>query len=118
MNEPHVVDNRDDLPLALHHRLDDTPLTIWAFRVYAHLVRRTGRKGKAWPSYKSIGEHCFRATLQTASAATLRRRAIEAINELKAAGLIAVEQRTREDGGDTSNVYRLTPYRSWKIARG
>lgn len=110
-----VVDERDDLPIFIHSELDDLPLSVNAFRVYAHLVRRVGRNGKAWPSYKSIGEHCFRATIPDAQLSTLRRRAMEAVEELKRVGLISVEKRKDKDKGNTSNVYRLKPRAEWGV---
>lgn len=110
-----VVDERDDLPIFIHSQFDDLPLSVNAFRVYAHLVRRVGRNGKAWPSYKSIGEHCFRASMTTAKPETLRRRAMEAVEELKSVGLLSVERRADKDKGNTSNVYRLKPRSMWGV---
>lgn len=98
-------------PIFVHSEIDDLGLTTNAFRVYAHLARRAGRDNWAWPSYSTIGEHCFRASYPKAQEATLRRRAIEAVNELKKRGLIQVEQRRRDDQGHTSNAYRLLTLR-------
>jgi len=109
-----LLDGRDDLPLQLHHELDDLPLTAGAFRVYLHLVRRAGRDNRAWPSYKSIGRHCFGRDFPRATDDTLKRRAIEAVKELEAVGLISVEKRQREDGTSASNVYRLTSRSQWR----
>lgn len=109
-----LLDGRDDLPLQLHWELDDLPLSAGAFRVYVHLVRRAGRDNRAWPSYKSIGRHCFRRDFPRATDDTLKRRAIEAVKELEAVGLVRIEKRQREDGTSASNVYRLTSRREWR----
>lgn len=98
-------------PIFVHSEIDDLGLTTNAFRVYAHLARRAGKDNVAWPSYSTIGEHCFRASYPKAQEATLRRRAIEAVSELKERGLIEVEQRRRDDQGHTSNAYRLLTLR-------
>lgn len=110
-----LEDGRDDLPLALHHELDDLAISPEAMRVYVHLVRRVGRNGAAWPSYQNIGRHCFGRAGRWALAkpATLKRRAIEAVQELEAAGLIRRRGRVREDGTQSTNVYTLTPRREW-----
>ncbi len=57
-----VVDGRDDLPIQIYYGLDRPELTLHEFRVYIHLVRRASGTGRAWPSYKSIGEYCFRTS--------------------------------------------------------
>lgn len=98
-------------PIFVHSEIDDLGLTTNAFRVYAHLARRAGKDNTAWPSYSNIGEHCFRASYPTAKEATLRRRAIEAVNELENRGLIEVERRRRGNQGHTSNEYRLLTLR-------
>lgn len=102
-------------PIFVHSDIDDLGLTTNAFRVYAHLARRAGKDNVAWPSYATIGEHCFRPSYPKAKELTLRRRAIEAINELEKAGLITVERRRREDNkGHTSNQYRLVTLKEWR----
>ncbi|MCC5603373.1 helix-turn-helix domain-containing protein [Nostoc favosum] len=47
-----------------------------AFRVYSHLCRRAGCDNNAFPSYKSIGEACFRGSFPGSSTETLRQKAI------------------------------------------
>lgn len=102
-------------PIFVHSDIDDLGLTTNAFRVYAHLARRAGKDNTAWPSYATIGEHCFRSSYPKAKEATLRRRAIEAVAELKKAGLITIERRRREDNeGHTSNQYRLVNLAQWR----
>jgi hypothetical protein len=108
-----VGDQRDDLPIFIHSELDDLSLSLEAFRVYAHLARRAGRNNKAWPSYNSIAEHCFRASYPKAKQETLRRKAIAAVKELVDHGLI-VKMANREENGDhKSNHYALTARDKW-----
>jgi len=109
-----VEDARDDLPIFVYSEFDDLPLTVNAVRVYVHLARRAGKNNEAWPSYKSIGEHCFKATLPDAKPDTLRRLAITAVAELQTLGLLSVQKRGDKDKGNTSNLYRLTPRRKWR----
>ncbi|MDR6221454.1 hypothetical protein [Deinococcus soli (ex Cha et al. 2016)] len=110
-----VEDARDDLPFQIHWELDDAPLSVDAFRVYAHFVRRAGRDGLVHPAYQSIGETCFRATMgATAHPRSLRNRAMKAVRELEAAGLVIKKTRTRLGKAESdTNVYVLTPKRQW-----
>ena len=111
----HLEDARDDLPFQIHFELDDAPLSVWAFRVYAHLVRRSGRDGRIFPSYQTIGEKCFRSTYgPTANPRSLRNRAIMAMNELIEVGLVTKCERTKKSTGQNdTNTYQLTPRRMW-----
>jgi hypothetical protein len=85
--------------------LDDFGLGVDAFRVYVHLCRRAGKDGNAFPSYASIGEHCFKADSPNAKPESLRRRAMRAIQELIEKGLIEHERRTGKTGQYVSNHY-------------
>jgi hypothetical protein len=107
-------DGRIDLPIQVHSELDDMGLPSRTFRVYAHLARRAGRDGLAFPSYASIGEVCFRPDMPTAKPDTLRRLAIAAINDLVERGLITKEQRRDKEGDSASNIYRLTARADWQ----
>lgn len=94
-------------PLFVHSSIDDlTDITPNAMRVYMHLTRRADSSGKAWPSYQSIGDHCFRSISD--NPATRKSFARRAIGELIAAGLLTKEVRTRDDGGQTSNGYTVS----------
>jgi hypothetical protein len=110
-----LEDDRDDLPFQIHHELDDAPMSVWAFRVYAHLVRRSGRDGKIFPSYQTIGETCFRSTYgPTANPKSLRNKAIAAMKELIEVGLVTKIERTRKASlQNDTNTYQLTPRRKW-----
>lgn len=94
--------------------LDDFGLGVDAFRVYVHLCRRAGKDGNAFPSYASIGEHCFRCDSPSAKPESLRRRAIRAIGELIEKGLIERESRSKESGADTSNNYWINDLKDLK----
>ncbi|MEG3437682.1 helix-turn-helix domain-containing protein [Pannus brasiliensis CCIBt3594] len=85
--------------------LDDFDLGVDAFRVYVHLCRRAGKDGNAFPSYASIGEHCFKADSPNVKPESLRRRAMRAIQELIEKGLIERESRSGKGGADTTNSY-------------
>jgi len=110
-----LEDDRDDLPFQIHHELDDAPLSVWAFRVYAHLVRRAGKDGKIFPSYQSIGEACFRPSYgPSANPKSLRNKAMIAMKELVEAGLVLKAERTRKGSKESdTNTYQLTPRRKW-----
>lgn len=109
-----VIDERD-LPIFIHSELDELDLSLEAFRVYAHLARRTNKQSKdAWPSYNSIGEVCFRGSYPNSPKSTLRRMAIAAVKELAHRGLVRVEHRQGSDGSNITNTYYLTPRADWQ----
>ena len=65
--------------------------------VYMYLKDRTDKDGVCWPSIRTIARelHLSRATVQ------------RALNDLCAAGYLSTESRWRENGGCTSNLYRI-----------
>ena len=65
--------------------------------VYMYLKDRSGRKGQCWPSVTTI------AAELGLSRSTVKR----ALDDLCRAGLITKEDRWRENGSLTSNLYRL-----------
>jgi hypothetical protein len=94
-------------------RFDDLNLTLEAFRVYCHLSRRTNKETRtAYPSYAKIGEICFRGSYPNSSKASLKAKAIAAVNELIEFGLIRKELQD-EDDGYSHNVYHLTGQNEW-----
>ena len=106
--------------LNVHSAYDEMPLSLEAFRVLCHLSRRSnGDKGSAWPSYNSIGECCFRASYPKSKPETLRRKAINAVNELIGFGLIRKQTRYKNEGTvfaeAETNEYILTHSTEWNI---
>ena len=105
-------DNRKKRHIYMDSKLDDLPLTMEAYRVYCHLCRRADCDNNAFPSYKSIGEFCFRGSFPNSPTDTLRRKAIAAVNELICWNLIT--KTSRENNGlQTSNHYSLTDMEDW-----
>ena len=108
------VNIKSEYPAFIHSTVDDAPLSSGARSVYMHLCRRAG-SGQAWPAYKSIGAACFR---EYDNPATQRRRAIEAVAELVAVGLILKENRGTEEAGSQSNLYTIIPLADLEIRGG
>lgn len=95
-------------PIFVHSLIDDLDLTLEAFRIYAHLARRWGDgTHDSVGSYRKLGGHCFRSSFPCASPATLKRKAIAAIQELEDHGLIEKHKHQGYDGRDISNSYTL-----------
>ena len=65
--------------------------------VYMYLKDRTNKDGVCWPSIKTIARE------MNLSRATVCR----ALNDLCKAGLLAKDERWRENGGRTSNLYKI-----------
>ena len=65
--------------------------------VYQYLRDRAGKKGYCWPSIRTIAEDIGM------SKSTVTR----GIADLAKQGFIRVENRYRENGGKTSNLYRI-----------
>ena len=102
------LQDRRDIPVFIHRELDDLGLSPNAFRLYCHLARRAG-SGMAWPSYQSMGDHCF---MGQAEAGRRRNIAIEAMKELVERALI--KKVARKDGEiNQTNLYYLTPRDEW-----
>lgn len=101
--------DRRRLPVFIHSELDDMGLSLEAFRVYAHLARRAGRDGRAWPGLQSIGDVCF---WQDKHPDTRRKKATAAVAELEQHGLIAKHMRHDDQGRQLSNNYDLLPVAS------
>lgn len=65
--------------------------------VYQYLKERAGKKGYCWPSIRTIAEDIGM------SKSTVKR----GLADLARQGFIQVEKRCRENGGKTSNLYRI-----------
>jgi DNA-binding transcriptional regulator PaaX len=90
------------LPLPLvRSDLDEYGLDPYEFRIYAHVVRRTGGKltGECFAKLKKTSEICHMSV----------RKAQYALKTLCDAGLLVKEQRRGR-----TDVYRLTPKSNWK----
>ena len=95
-------------PIFIHSAIDDlTDLTPNTMRVYMHLARRADKSGAAWPSYQSIGDHCFGGIYKNAE--SRRRHAMAAIEELIKAQLIFKESRMNELGFQSNHYVLLDP---------
>lgn len=88
------------LPM-VHSDLDEYGLDPYEFRIYAHIVRRTGGKldGECFAKLKKTAEICHMSV----------RKAQYALKTLCDAGLITKEQRKGK-----SDIYRLMPKSNWK----
>lgn len=65
--------------------------------VYMYLRDRAGSQGQCWPGVRTIARDLG------LSPSTVYR----ALNELCKAGFLSREQRWRENGGQTSNLYKI-----------
>ncbi|WP_293342354.1 helix-turn-helix domain-containing protein [Microcoleus sp. CAWBG58] len=100
---PTNKNSQNDLqPLpVVHSDLDEYGLDPYEFRLYAHVVRRTGGKlnGQCFAKLKKTAEICYMSV----------RKAQYALKTLCDAGLILKEQRRGR-----TDVYRLAPKSNWK----
>ena len=104
-------DRREPSLVFIHSTVDDMGLTTRAFRVYCHLARRAGRDSTAFPSYQSIGDTCFGPDEITPG--WRRKLAMSAIQELIERGMLLKSAQIKLHGGQTSNLYELTPQSEW-----
>lgn len=110
--ETPVPAHENSIPMFVRSDVDKLGLSLEAFRVYAHLVRRADRNGASYPSYATIGEACFRGSLPRAKADSLRRKAMRAVKELELLGVI--ERMPRRSGKkNSSNSYKVKKLREW-----
>ena len=75
----------------------DTELPSRAKAVYMYLRDRSDAEGKCWPGIKTI------ASDMKLSRSTVKR----ALSDLVRLGRVEIQPRYRENGGQTSNLYRL-----------
>jgi hypothetical protein len=98
------LQDKRTLPIFIHSTIDDMDLSPEAFRVYAHLSRRAGSSGVAWPGIRSIGDKCFSKVYANPEVRDRHVRA--ALKELQAAGLVSIEAQHTEKG-QRPNLYTL-----------
>lgn len=114
-----IIDERvsdPTYPLHIYKAVDDLRLKPNTLAVYFHLVRCSKNpRGCAYPSYATIGEHCFRQAYPNAKPETLRRAAIESVKELLSLGVIRKAAQKEADGGHASNAYVITRYDTWNV---
>ncbi len=75
----------------------DTELSHRAKAVYIYLKDHSNKEGACWPGIKTI------AAGVSLSRSTVKR----ALDDLVKAGLVEKSSRWRENGGSTSNLYRI-----------
>ncbi len=80
------------------HSIYSSDLPHRARVVYMYLKDRTNKDGTCWPSIRTIA-----GELQLSRATVCR-----ALDDLCQAGFLTREQRWRENGGRTSNFYKIT----------
>ena len=97
-----VEDSQSRKPLPLvRSDLDEYGLDPYEFRIYAHVVRRTGGK---------LDGKCFATQKKTADICKMSVRKVQyALKTLCEAGLLQKEERKGR-----TDIYRLTPRSAWK----
>ena len=80
--------------------IDDMDLSVYAFRLYAHLKRRAGDTGECWEGTRKLAETCKMSIGQVSKAK----------QELKDRGLILITQRKTASGpGDEIAIIDIWP---------
>jgi len=95
----------------IHSTLDDAPLTPDEKIVYIHLLRRADKSRMAWPSYQSIGNHCFARVYKHPD--TRKRKAIDAVKRLVETRMIIKDLRRTNTGDADTNAYWITEPERW-----
>ena len=95
-----IEDSRSPLPL-VRSDLDEYGLDAYEFRIYAHVVRRTGGNlnGKCFATQKKIADICKMSV----------RKVQYAMKTLCEAGLLQKEERKGR-----TDIYRLTLTSAWR----
>ena len=86
------------IPVTNFRAIYSSDLSHRARAVYMYLTDRADKDGKCWPAIKTIAKEL------NLSGSTVKR----ALDDLCQAGLLTKEARWRENGGRTSNLYRLS----------
>lgn len=81
------------------HMVDDLPLSVYAYRLYGHIVRRAGQDGACFEGIRKMAR-CIGCSPQTI---------VEAKRELQRWSLIIIERRHTDDGGYLSDWITLRP---------
>lgn len=85
----------------ISNRISDYRLKPRDYAVYCCLVKHSNKNGVCFPSRRLIAEECCidKKTTDTA------------IKNLEKAGLVTKQKRKRQDGSNTSNLYKVTLFR-------
>lgn len=85
----------------ISNRISDYRLKPRDYAVYCCLVKHCDKNGVCFPSRRLIAEECCidKKTTDTA------------IKNLEKAGLVTKQKRKRQDGSNTSNLYKVTLFR-------
>ena len=71
------------------------------FIVYCCLVKHSDKNGVCFPSRRLIAEECC-----------IDKKTVDAaLRSLEKAGLVTKQKRKRQDGSNTSNLYKVTLFR-------
>jgi len=81
-----------------YNMIFEQDISMQAKLIYLYLCRCADEEGQSFPSHSTIGEKCGIKSRQTV---------INALKELESIGLLTKENRNREDGGQTSNLYTI-----------
>ena len=84
--------------MIVSRRIYDLGLPHRAVTVYCYLCDRSNKQGECFPSAKTIA----------LDLSLSRRTVFRALHELLEKGLIEKQPRLRDNGGSSSNLYRLT----------
>jgi hypothetical protein len=81
-----------------YNMIFEAPVSEHAKIIYLYLCRCADGEGQSFPSYNTMGKKCGIRSRQTVA---------NAIKELESFGLLVREQRKKENGGQTSNLYTI-----------
>ena len=85
----------------ISNRISDYRLKPRDYAVYCCLVKHSDKNGVCFPSRRLIAEECC-----------IDKKTVDsAIKNLEKAGLVTKQKRKRQDGSNTSNLYKVTLFR-------
>ena len=82
----------------ISNRISDYRLKPRDYTVYCCLVKHSDKNGVCFPSRRLIAEECC----------IDKKTADTAIKNLEKAGLVTKQKRKRQDGSNTSSLYKVT----------
>ncbi len=85
----------------ISNRISDYRLKPRDYAVYCCLVKHSDKNGICFPSRRLIAEECC-----------IDKKTVDsAIKNLEKAGLVTKQKRKRQDGSNTSNLYKVKLFR-------